>query len=180
MNSSALHLAATETVVPMNRRKEIMRSVFAVTLLLALFWFCRSGFFASGNRADGLFGHTGAHRANPDFIPGEFGKVGDGYQEILAMPTCDDLRQSIETLREARNRLLDAAVNQDTQAMQAATAEYRGAVQKVQAGFDTLRMRVAPDDFPYLSQELLATYAMEYGQSLLPCELGSFSRVIYQ
>lgn len=162
-----------------------MRSLFAVTVLMVGFWLCRPSLFVSGtdsnDRGMGLFGHAGAHCAVPGLIHGEHGEGSYGeYQEILAMPTCDDLRQSIETLREARNKLLDATVNQDTQSMRAAAAEYRGAVQKVQAGFDTLKTRVAPDDFPYLSQTLLSVCAMEDGQSVLPCELGSYLKVIYQ
>lgn len=172
-------------VVPMSRRKEIVRSVFAVSVLLALFWLCRPGFFASGNNTNehGVkrFGQTDLHDAEPYIERGKPEKYWDGgYDEILAMPTCDDLGHSIETLREARNRLLDAAVNQDTQAMATATAEYREAVQEVQAGFATLKMRVAPEDFPHLSQELLTICAMEDGQSVLSCELGSFSKVIYR
>lgn len=175
-------------MAPTNRWKEVVQSLFAIGLLLGVFWLCRPGLFARGNSNEGgkgLFGLAGISDGesylDDDSRDESDGSEWDGdYEEILAMPTCDDLRRSIETLRDARNRLLDVAVNQDAQAMLAATAKYREAIQKVQAGFATLKMRVAPEDFPDASQQLLAVSATEDGPSVVPCELGSFEEDIYQ
>jgi hypothetical protein len=174
----------TETMVPTNRWKEVMQSLMAIGFLLAIFWLCRPGIFTRGNSAkEGLLGILGAgdgdsylddHDSHDDSDESE----GDGqYEEILAMPTCHDLGHSIERLRDARNRLLDATVNQDTQVVLTTAAEYREAVHEVRAGFATLKKRVAPDDFAYASQELLDV--VNDGQSLLPCELGSLEGDLY-
>ena len=64
--------------------------------------------------------------------------------------------------------------------MLVATAAYRAAIQEVQAGFTTLKMRVAPDDFSGVSQELLDSYAGDYGQPVIPCELGPLEEDVYQ
>jgi hypothetical protein len=102
------------------------------------------------------------------------------YDDILSMPTCDALMQSIEKLQDARTALLDAMVNQDEQAVVAATAGYRQAVKEMRAGFTTLKMRVSPDDFPGVSQELLDSRGGDYGQPVIPCELGPLEEDIYQ
>ena len=41
-------------------------------------------------------------------------------------------------------------------------------------------MHVAPDDFQYVSQELLAGYVTDEGQAFAPCELGAFAEDIWQ
>jgi hypothetical protein len=169
----------------MNRWKKVVQVLLGIAIVVALFCLYKPGLFARGNTGDGVmsfFGRGTVDECNVYWEDDEWEDTeGDGeYDEILAMPTCDALMRSIETLQEARNALLNAVVNQDGQTMLTATAAYRKAIQEVQAGFATLKMRVAPDDFPGVSQELLDSYASDYGQPVIPCELGPLEEDIYQ
>jgi hypothetical protein len=167
----------------MNRWKEVGQAVLSIVIVLALFWLCKPGLFARGNKEGGLmsfFGRAATDEREADWDDEVSEDMEGDYDDILDMPTCEILMQSVETLQDARNRLLEAAVNHDEQTVLAATAAYREAIQEVQAGFTTLKMRVAPDDFPGVSQELLEYYAEDHGQHLIPCELGPLEEDIYQ
>lgn len=180
--------------MPTNRWKETVQSVLALTVLVALFWLCRPGLFGSdaNEGGNGLFGFLGVgdgvshlddYDAGCSFEDCEESEDLERhweYEDILVMPTCDDLGHSIEKIRDVRNRLLDAAVEQDTNAMLVATAEYSESVREMRACLTTLKMRVAPGDFPNVCDELLDYYAVDDGESLLPCELGPFEKDIYQ
>ena len=171
-----------------NRWKEVVQSLLAVAVLLVLFWLCRPGLFASGNGDGGvmgLFGPAAARDGQSHFDDCQRYDESDGaerdleYGEILSMPVCTDLEGSIQRLQDARNNLLKAVVDQDAQAELDATAEYRDAVQEIQTGFGTLKIRLAPDEFSDVSQELLCLFDLDE-QPLMPHELGEFAEDIWQ
>ena len=170
-----------------DRWKEAVRSVCAIVVLLALFWLCRSGLFARGNGGDGelgVFRPALTNKGDPYLChSGPDGNYEDEgrdttYSHIFSMPICADLGELIETIPEARNDLLKAVVDQDAQAITAATAQYREAVQEVQTGFSKLKMRLEPDQFSYVCHRLLASCDTGDGQPLMPCELGQLAENI--
>ena len=170
-----------------NRWKEVVQSLFAVVVLLALFWLCRPGLFMNGNSDGGVMGLFGpaAGDGQSYLDDGERYDESDDvepemdYGEILGMPVCTDLEYSIEKVQDARNNLLKAVVDQDAQAELDATGEYREAVQEIQNGFAKLKMRLAPDEFSDVSQELLCLFDLDE-RPLMPCELGQFAEAIWQ
>ncbi len=172
-----------------NRWKEAAQSVCAIVVLLALFWIVRSGIFTRGNSGDGVLGMFGpattdngnsyVDYSGPDGVYAD--EEQDAiYGEIFSMPVCADLNWSIEALLDARNNLLSVAVDQDSQAIRAAAVEYGVAVRNVQTGFATLKMRLEPDEFEYVSQVLRAPHDQGDGQALRPCELGPFAEDLCQ
>jgi hypothetical protein len=180
-----------------NRWKEIVQAFCTVAFLLAFFWLSSQGLSARGKNAGGVTGMFG-FAAGPD---GEYDSDDDvsddeeedcddeeedcddeegNYDDILSMPVCVDLSNSIATLQDIRNKVLKAVLDQDAQGIQATAGEYREAVQIVQAGFARLKTRVAPDDFADVAEELLDSCASDNGQSLMPSELGRFAEEIWQ
>ncbi|MBC8869679.1 MAG: hypothetical protein H8E44_09695 [Planctomycetes bacterium] len=169
-----------------NRWTEVVQSLFAIAVLMALFWFCRPGLFADGNSNDGVMGlfdpaAAGDGQADPDsWDHDESDEVERErpYSEILGMPVCTDLEDSIEKVQDARNSLLQAVVDQEAQAELDATEEYREVVQEMQSGFAKLKMRLAPDEFSDVAQELPSLFRLDE-RPLMPCELGRFAKDIF-
>jgi hypothetical protein len=170
-----------------NRWKETLQSLCAIAVLVALFWICRQG-LPTRVSSDGGAMEASSLTVAPDgeayvgywddaYVDAEEKK---DYGDILAMPVCTDLSNSIQTLQGVRNKLLRVAAHQDAQTVLSAVGEYREAVQEVQTGFARLRVHVAPDDFPHVSQELLESPGPGDGEALTPCELGRFAEEIWQ
>lgn len=172
-----------------NSWKRTVQGVCAIAVVMALSWIWRQGFPIRISSHDGViesseFAAAPDGASHLDYCESEVAYVAEkeerDYGDILGMPVCADLSDSIQTLRGVRNKLLQVAFDQDAQAVSAAAGEYHEAVQQVQAGLARLKTHLAPDDLPYVSQELLESIEPDHGQPLTPWELGRFAEDMWR
>jgi len=164
-----------------DRWKETVQSVCAIVVLAALFWFGRHGPAAregSNGDAVGLFDFASMLDDGSDFDHCESDDECEceneelEYGEVLKMPTCMDLRRSIERLLDARNNITRLSVDSDAQGILIAEDQYREAVKELQAGFTQLKMRVHPEALACVSEHLLCSYDTDEQKDLTVWELG--------
>ena len=168
-----------------DRWKETAQSVCAIVVLAALFWFGRHGLAARGGRSDDavrLFDFATMCDGRPDFDYCESDDEDEEIEcaEVLRMPVCMDLKNSIGKLLDARNDLMKLAVDSDEQGILIAAGQYREAIKEVQAGFAKLKMRVDPDAFSCVSEDLLCSYETDQQWGLKMWELGHYAEEIGQ
>jgi len=77
-------------------------------------------------------------------------------EELLSLPACQDLRNSLARLDHARTRLLEVAAEDDQEELDLAGSEYRICVKDVNDSFSRLRSFVEPDVYESLVEELVS------------------------
>ena len=94
----------------------------------------------------------------------------EDWQMYTSMPVYVDLCDSLDSVTEARHRLIQQATDANVESLRQAASDYREAIRQVQTGFEKLRSRVPPDVFPDLAVELSSAFDAESGEAFLPWE----------
>ncbi len=90
---------------------------------------------------------------------------------VRDLPACADIEQSLGSLRQARQQMLESASTGDPKSATIAQDRYRRAISDVQAGFSKLQALLAPDQFGTLRDEIVASVFLD-SDAPFPWELG--------
>ena len=84
----------------------------------------------------------------------------DMYVELeddLSLPACQDVRDALQNLDQARCRLLTVATSGDQEELEAAGSDYRTRIQELKDSFTRLRSFVEPDAYQTLLDQLVSS-----------------------
>jgi len=104
-----------------------------------------------------MWGSGGSEGQSPPYDEeSDFSDYSD-VQDELSLPACQDLREALGRLDNARTNLLVVAGSDDQQELEQAGEDYRTCVHDVQEGFSRLRSLVDPDIYECLVDELVSS-----------------------
>jgi hypothetical protein len=165
------------TPVNPRRWKETLQTALAVFVLSVFLYLCNPGVLGRGTERLMTLLRPPAEDGelcldDGELCPGADGEAPDlDYSDILSMPSCVDLAESIKALQDTRRELIESIRDGDEQRILLAKAKHREALHVVETGFTTFETRVPPDDFSGATAELLLLCGVDSQQDLMAMDL---------